>query len=53
MDNTPGVELPQYRSHKVVRAAKITELRENDPAWTMPANATLELRDVSVTEVAP
>lgn len=30
-----------------------TELRENDPAWTMPANATLELRDVSVTEVAP
>lgn len=29
MDNTPCVELPQYRSHKIVRAAKITELREN------------------------
>ena len=27
-----------------------TELRENDPAWTVPANATLELRDVQITE---
>ncbi len=27
-----------------------TELRENDPAWTVPGNATLELRDVKITE---
>lgn len=30
-----------------------TELRENDPAWTVPANATLELREVRITETAP
>ncbi len=27
-----------------------TELRDNDPAWTVPANATLQLRDVRITE---
>lgn len=26
---TPCVEIPQYRCHKVVRAAKITDFREN------------------------
>ena len=29
MNNTPQVEMPQYRCHKVVRAAKITALRQN------------------------
>lgn len=28
-ETTPGVELPQYLCHKVVRAAKITALRPN------------------------
>lgn len=28
-----------------------TELREGDTAWTVPTNATLELRDLTVTEV--
>lgn len=29
VNNTPQVEMPQYRCHKVVRAAKITALRQN------------------------
>ena len=47
-------------SFALVRAATIfaldteggafIELRENDPAWTLPANATLELRDLRITE---
>jgi hypothetical protein len=27
--DTPGVEIPQYRCHKVVRAARITSFRQN------------------------
>lgn len=33
--NDPQMELPAYRSHKIVRAAKITAFRQNGE-WDMP-----------------
>jgi len=54
MNNTPQVEMPQYRCHKVVRAAKITAIEWNhghddEPHFT----ADITLGDIGGVWVAP